>query len=190
MGLSFRKQVMKMEFIRAGVEQIEAVYDIIDQCRNELTARGILQWDAHYPNRVFFEKAVTDSTLFVLREDEAVTGIVVLDECQASEWNTVRWQKGTGAILVVHSLAVLPAAQGRGYGTALLGFCETFARKAGYARLRLDAYSGNAAALRFYERHGYTLQGEIELTFKPAGHRRYCCYEKLLTEAKYDKTLP
>jgi ribosomal protein S18 acetylase RimI-like enzyme len=169
-----------MDFVRATAEQIDAIENVIVQCRDELAARGILQWDAQYPNRAFFEQTLADGHLFVLTEDGHIKGVVVLDESQAHEWNSVVWQDGPGPNLVVHSLAVLPASQGKGYGATLLGFCEAFARAEGYASVRLDAFSGNAAALRFYDRHGYTLQGEIDLEFKPVGHQRYLCYEKRL----------
>ena len=170
-----------MEFARATVAQIDAVEDLVTQCREELNGRNILQWDEHYPNRSYFQQALEKDQLFVLKDDDSVTGVVVLDEGQAPEWNPIVWQDGPGPILVVHSLAVLPASQGKGYGSSLLAYCEAFAHANGYRSVRLDAYSGNKAALRFYDRHGYTFQGEIELTFKPAGHQRYFCYEKRLT---------
>jgi ribosomal protein S18 acetylase RimI-like enzyme len=176
-----------MDIARATVEQIDAVEAVVAQCREELEARDILQWDALYPDRAFFEQACAADHLFVLTEAEAVTGVVVLDERQAREWDTVVWQEGPGPYLVVHALAVLPSSQGKGYGSALLAFCEAFAMAEGYGSVRLDAFSENAAALRFYERHGYALQGAIDLAFKPVGHRRYCCYEKRLTRTDVRK---
>lgn len=169
-----------MEFTRATVPQIPAVLDVIGQCREMLTAQGILQWDAAYPNRAFFQQATDDGTLFVLMEAEVVRGVVVLDQWQPPEWDAINWGPSTGRCLVPHALAVAPVIQGRGYGTTLLAFCEAFAGAGGYESIRLDAYSGNDAALRLYERHGYSLRGEIALTVKPEGHERYLCYEKLL----------
>jgi ribosomal protein S18 acetylase RimI-like enzyme len=174
------REGMKIAFFLAKVEHIDAVVDIITQCQDELTTRGILQWDALYPNRTFFEQAVSEGSLFVMVEGEVVVAVAVLDERQATEWDAVVWQNVAGRNLVVHSFAVLPSSQGKGYGTTMLGFCETFAREAGYTDLRLDAFSENEAALRFYARHGYLFQGAIELTFKPEGHRTYFCYQKLL----------
>ena len=169
-----------MEFSRATVEEIGAVEELVVQCREVLTASGILQWDAEYPSRLFFQQAVAAGHLFVLTDEGVILGVVVLDEWQAAEWTTVTWHNQSGQFLVVHSLAVLPSAQGRGYGAALLSRCESFAQENGYTSMRLDAFSGNAAALRFYERHGYNFRGAIDLTFKPTGHRQYYCYEKVM----------
>ena len=169
-----------MEFSRATSEQIDAIEDVVVQCREELAARDIMQWDDQYPNRRFFDGSLAAGQLFVLIEAGDIAGVVVLNEAQAPEWSPVVWQDGAGQALVIHALAVLPASQGRGYGKAILNFCENFAREQGYTSMRLDAFSENAAAVRFYERQGYTLQGKIELLNKPIGHQRYYCYEKCL----------
>jgi ribosomal protein S18 acetylase RimI-like enzyme len=55
----------------------------------------------------------------------------------------------------VSSLAVDPAAQGRGLGTALLTHLETVARDMGKTRLALHVVDSNTGARRLYERHGF-----------------------------------
>lgn len=167
-----------MEFSRATSEQIDAIEDVVVQCREDLAARDIPQWDDQYPNRAFFEQSLTADQLFVLTEAGDVVGIVALNQTQAPEWSPVVWKDSVGPALIVHSLAVVPSSQGRGYGKAILNFCESFARDHGYTSIRLDAFSENKAAVRFYERQGYTLQAEIQLLNKPIGHQRYYCFEK------------
>ncbi|MCW3055230.1 MAG: hypothetical protein JWN14_4400 [Chthonomonadales bacterium] len=169
-----------MEFTRATSEQVDAIVNVVVQCRDDLAARDILQWDDQYPTRAFFDESLAADQLFVLTESEEVVGVVVLNEAQAPEWRPVVWQDSKGHALIVHSLAVLPSSQGRGYGKAILNFCEAFAREQGYTSIRLDAFSENTAAVRFYERHGYILQAEIQLLNKPVGHQCYYCYEKCL----------
>ena len=169
-----------MEFSRATSEQIDAIEDVVVQCREDLAARDIPQWDDQYPNRAFFEQSLAAEQLFALTEAGEVVGVVVLNEAQAPEWSPVVWQDHVGPALIVHSLAVLPSSQGKGYGKAILNLCESFAQEQGYTSIRLDAFSENVAAVRFYERHGYTLQAEIQLLNKPVGHQRYYCYEKRL----------
>lgn len=57
---------------------------------------------------------------------------------------------------------VLPARQRAGIGTLLLesGLRELHA--AGATRLQLDVEKGNEKGIRFYERHGFSRQGERE----------------------------
>ncbi len=58
-------------------------------------------------------------------------------------------------LLNVHDIAVLPAHRARGVGQALLAACETHARQRGCCKLTLEVLSGNARALRSYQRFGF-----------------------------------
>lgn len=63
----------------------------------------------------------------------------------------------------------------QGYGTALLARAEQAAREAGCIAARLDTYEFQARP--FYERHGYTVYGE--LAGYPAGTRTYLLKKSL-----------
>ena len=58
----------------------------------------------------------------------------------------------------IHKLYVVPGAQGRGYGRALVRRVESEARRAGQLRLRLDVNYQNKA-VDFYERLGFVKVG-------------------------------
>lgn len=58
-------------------------------------------------------------------------------------------------LLNVHDVAVLPAWRGRGVGQALLAACEQHARQRGCCKLTLEVLTGNARALKSYERFGF-----------------------------------
>jgi ribosomal protein S18 acetylase RimI-like enzyme len=169
-----------MRVTAASKEELDEAFAIIVACREALEAQGLLQWDAQYPSRSFFEEAIAARNLFVLRDEGRIKGVVVLNECQPPEWNTADWHEPAAGCLVVHAFAIAPRIQGHGHGRALLKFCEDFARKAGHTSIRLDAFPENAIAVRFYERHGYLFRGEVRFASKPAGHQKYFCYEKPL----------
>lgn len=169
-----------MRVIAAGMNALDAACALILECRQALESRGLQQWDARYPDRSFFQEAIVHGQLFVLSDEGQISGVVVLDERQAPEWASVDWQGQDGAVLVIHAFAISPRVQGRGHGAALLEFCEDFAGTRNYTGIRLDAFSENTGALRFYERHGYAYRGEVRFAFKPEGHQQYHCYEKSL----------
>jgi [ribosomal protein S18]-alanine N-acetyltransferase len=52
-------------------------------------------------------------------------------------------------------LAVQAAQRRRGVASALLDWLESTVRAAGMTTIRLETRAGNAAALSFYERHGF-----------------------------------
>ena len=65
--------------------------------------------------------------------------------------------------------------RGLGYGGALLAEAESVGREAGCVAVRLDTYEFQARP--FYERHGYTVYGELE--GYPAGTRTYLLTKSL-----------
>ena len=64
------------------------------------------------------------------------------------------------ASFYVNTLAIYPGDRNRGLGAVLLGAAERKARKARCACLLLEVARDNVAALRFYERHGFTVWAE------------------------------
>jgi ribosomal protein S18 acetylase RimI-like enzyme len=59
----------------------------------------------------------------------------------------------------VSSLYVSPRSQGRGFGGRLLREAETGLLDAGAAHGRLWVFAANHPSIRFYERHGWALDG-------------------------------
>jgi ribosomal protein S18 acetylase RimI-like enzyme len=55
----------------------------------------------------------------------------------------------------VHDVAVLASHRGRGIAEAMLGEVERIARELGACKLTLEVLSGNAPAMRLYERVGF-----------------------------------
>jgi ribosomal protein S18 acetylase RimI-like enzyme len=115
-------------------------------------------------------------------DEERVKGVVILNEWQPPEWNAAAWREKEPGFIVIHAFAIAPHIQGHGHGRALLNFCENFAWKSNYTSIRLDAFSENSTALKFYERHGYSFRGKVRFASKPAGHQQYYCYEKSLVQ--------
>jgi ribosomal protein S18 acetylase RimI-like enzyme len=67
--------------------------------------------------------------------------------------------RGVAGSPYIASIAVAPEARGEGVGTALLDEVERLYPKARYIFLCVSSFNPRARAL--YERHGYTLIGEL-----------------------------
>jgi RimJ/RimL family protein N-acetyltransferase/ribosomal protein S18 acetylase RimI-like enzyme len=68
------------------------------------------------------------------------------------------------------SVAVDPAAQGRGLGNALLAFAEERARQLGFAEVCLYTHEKLAPRIAWYERRGYERRGIEDLPDRRAVH--------------------
>jgi ribosomal protein S18 acetylase RimI-like enzyme len=69
------------------------------------------------------------------------------------------------------SMAVLPAARGRGLGARLVEDILGRLRARGAHEVRLTVDPANRAALSLYERHGFRLLSEDPSYFGPKAHR-------------------
>jgi ribosomal-protein-alanine N-acetyltransferase len=72
----------------------------------------------------------------------------------------------------VHTMAVDPAAQGHGVGTALLRALLARADEDA-ATVFLEVRTDNDAAIRLYERHGFTRAGLRRHYYQPSGADAY-----------------
>ncbi|MEZ5922203.1 MAG: GNAT family N-acetyltransferase [Parvularculaceae bacterium] len=88
---------------------------------------------------------------FVIAGGGAITGYV-----------TLLFRKGSG-VARIYSIALAPAARGKGFGRRLLESAERAARRRGADRLRLEFRPSNRRARALYERAGFLL-----LEVKPA----------------------
>ncbi len=87
------------------------------------------------------------SLTLVARRDRAPLGFVRIHP------------RGVAGSPYIASIAVAPEARGEGVGTALLNAAERRSPKARYIFLCVSSFNPRARAL--YERHGYTLIGEL-----------------------------
>lgn len=164
----------------AIMDQLSQMDALIRRCTADLLARGLYQWDDAYPSAQSCAYWVDKGELYVLCEEEHVRGLMALSEQDSDDWwPGVRWHRQSGRYLTVHSLAIDPPYQRQGYGHAMLAFWEKVAHADGYDGVRLDVFSENEGALRFYEQHGYARMGEFICDGKPEGHQLYYCYEKV-----------
>lgn len=72
-----------------------------------------------------------------------------------------------GEVADVMTIAVLPAAQGRGLGPRLLRELEARARARGAAYVMLEVRADNAAAIGMYQRAGFTLLSTRRRYYQP-----------------------
>ena len=164
--------------VRPGtLADIPAIMGLVGRVVPLMQAGGNHQWDAAYPNPDVFARDVELEQLWVADLAGQVLGMAAITTDQEPEYAAVGWDI-TETAIVVHRLAVDPAAQGRGGALALMAQAEAEARRRGIATLRVDTNVQNAATQALFPKLGYTLAGEIGLGFRPG--LRFRCYEKRL----------
>jgi ribosomal protein S18 acetylase RimI-like enzyme len=165
------------EIRKAQAEDTGEIMELIAKCVQAMQAGGSDQWDDSYPNREIIGRDIERGTLYTYIADEAIAGIIVLDELQNEMYREIEWSQEQGRHLIMHRLAVHPEVQGKGIARKLIAFSEEHARREGYSSIRLDTYSKNTRALALYPSLGYERRGEL---FFPHRSVSFPVFEKVL----------
>ena len=164
-----------MDIERATNEDKEEIFALMVRCKNRLIEQKIYQWDLEYPSINYIDRDISKGSLRKLSINGKLAGVISFDDFQEPQYSSVNWRLTMAPIIVIHRLAVTPEFQGAGLAKRLMSFAEISAAKAGYATIRLDAYSGNEAVVGFYTRRGYKKAGEI---FFPRRELPFVCMER------------
>jgi GNAT superfamily N-acetyltransferase len=100
------------------------------------------------PMTADYERPVSAGQAWVAVEDGQVVGFAIL--------------LAQPGYLLLENVAVLPSAQGRGIGAALLALAEEQARDLGLGEVRLYTNEAMTENIAYYARHGYAETGRQE----------------------------
>ncbi len=144
---------------QADLPGVEAVYnEIHDMEEAGITTTGWLR--GIYPVRETAEAALRRGDLFVLEDEGQILGTALINQIQVADYFGAPWEY-EGDVCVIHTLAISPRVQGRGYGRAFVRFYENYARDHGWYELRMDTNEKNTRARAMYAGLGYR---EIAIT--------------------------
>lgn len=160
------------------ITEIEDVLAISRLCAKAMQSKGIYQWNEHYPKLVAFENDFKREELYVNIQQDRVIGAVVISNLMDKEYKTVEWLTPNDKNLYIHRLCVHPNFQRKGFAQELMAYAEGYAKKQGYASVRLDTFSQNKRNQVFYEKRGYKKLEDIYYP-KQSVHP-FPCYELVL----------
>lgn len=160
---------------KAGTGDTKAILTIIQDAVIDMESKGIHQWDDIYPDEETIYIDLNSGHLYTYVDNETIKGIIVLNEYQEKEYESISWKYNSGRQLIVHRLCVDPRFQGRGIAQQLMRYAEEYGKYSQYTSIRLDAFSDNNRACTFYNRLGYAKVGIV--SFRKG---KFYCFEKRL----------
>ena len=160
------------------LDNVEGIYNaILDYEEKNMCytnwKRGI------YPTRQTAIDAIKKGTLHIAENSEGVYGTLILNNEELEEYKNIGWSiEGEGKeILVIHTLCINPAFNGKGKGVELVEYAQEYGKTRGCKVIRLDTYEENILACRMYEKLGYTYAGKTLFNFHGI-IENLKCYEK------------
>jgi len=162
---------------KANKEDLENIMKMYKSCVKGMLENGIDQWDDTYPNTEIINEDLNVGTYYVAEIDGTIIGGVNIDKNQDDTYLALDWEDKSDSFLVVHRLGVKQEFWNKKIGKELMLFTENLVIEKGLKSIRLDTYSGNPKAMKFYRRLGYSELGTIDL--KP-NKNKYFCFEKII----------
>ena len=163
----------------ARPEDVDAVWVLVQRAVTHMRALGNPQWGADYPTRAHYAADQARGELYVaVDEDGTILGAACLNQDQAPEYALLPWAI-SGPAMVLHRLAVDPAAQRRGVGRSFFRFAEAMARRLELPTFHLDTYARNDRMQALIRSQGFTQVGQVHFDRegRPDG---FPCFEKVL----------
>lgn len=161
-------------------DDLDTIFRLYEEAKTYLQKSGIYQWNDSYPKRQFVCEDIETSSLYVLKNNSNIVGAISFNKIQEDAYKSVPWKFNDKKVLVVHRLVIHPTYHGFGYGQKLMNFAEGFAIDNNYTSIRLDCYSQNMRAVKFYENREYTSRGEV---YFPGRDLPFYCMEKNLVHS-------
>lgn len=151
---------------RNDLAAVEGIYDGIHTAEEKGMAcvgwkRGV------YPIRQTAEDALERGDLFVEETEGRVVGAAIINREQVDVYAKVPWLYPAAAeeVMVLHTLVIDPAENGKGLGREFVAFYERYAAQMGCSCLRMDTNARNTGARRLYQTLGYREAGIVPCVF-------------------------
>lgn len=174
-----------MNIRKAQEQDINAVAEIYEHIHDcEEAGKMTIGWlRGIYPTRKTAEEALSLGDLFVLEDGGSILAAGRINRQQLEEYALARWSIDAPAdeIMVLHTLVVEPAANGKGYARAFLDFYEKYSLEQGCRYLRIDTQAQNTAARSMYAKHGWREADIVSCqAFNSVKDIQLVCLEKTL----------
>lgn len=169
-------------FRKATIHDIDEITELYMAVHTEEEAgRMSTGWiRSVYPTRQTVESAVNAEDLFVEVEEGKIVAVGRINHEQVDVYANVRWDFNVSdkQVMVLHTLAVHPTEQGKGYATAFCKFYEEYALEHGCNYLRIDTNEKNKNARKLYKKLGYKEVGIVPCIFNGIEGVPLVCLEK------------
>ncbi len=148
---------MNYELVKAKVNELPAIYDLINQRIAWMDQVGIRQWNVtgywtRYPES-YYETQTEAGRMLVLKADGQIVAAGVIYE------EDERWENST-AVSAYYLHHFVTGLEARGAGSVYLERLEDYARKHGKSRMRLDCAIDSPKLNHYYESRGYVYHSQ------------------------------
>ena len=166
--------------VMTDAPRIAEIYEAIHT--EEEQGNAFIGWQRGiYPTLATAELGISEGDMFVLADEaDRIVAAARLNQQQCPQYAEADWHYSAedDEVMVMHTLVVDPAEQGKHCGAEMLLFYEDYAKRSGCRYLRIDTNERNKTARAFYGKYGYTEVGTVMGEFNGMPDIPLVCMEK------------
>lgn len=153
-------EMMDISYRPAEPEDLDEILRLVGAAINQMTERGIFQWDEIYPAREDFYGDIQRNELHAGIIGGKIAVVYALSKESDEQYAYGEWQYTGESYMVLHRLCVSPEFQNMGVATNTLSHIEEQLITQGVRAVRLDMFSENPYARKLYSKCGYRITGQ------------------------------
>ena len=142
----------KLRIAKPAADALPEIRTLYQTVIEDMRARKLYQWEwGEYPYEALIREDIKLGRLYRMDDAEGLAGVFAL-VCGGNEpeYRDVDWQTGDNPVCL-HRIAVLPGRGGRGYAAKAVEFAKDYGRSVGCNAFRVDTYTDNIRALKFFQ---------------------------------------
>ncbi|MDR1526598.1 MAG: GNAT family N-acetyltransferase [Dysgonamonadaceae bacterium] len=161
---------------KARMEDVDRIWQIILQAKEQMRLRNSLQWQDGYPSpeNIAHDRECGYGHVLCLNDTVIAYAAVIFDGEPAYENIRGQWLSDRPYV-VVHRLAVADEMKRQGVATRYMQKIEALSREKGIRNFRVDTNFDNLYMQRIFAKLGFTYCGEVQYN-----QNRRMAYEKVL----------
>lgn len=175
---------MSKIYRKATMGDLDAIAGIYSRTHDaEEAGLTTIGWKrAIYPTRETALASLERDDMYVCEVDGKMVATGIINQIQVDVYADVEWSREAAdeEVLVLHTLAVDPAARYDGVGKGFVQFYEDMGREMNCIDLRMDTNATNKIARNFYRELGFTEVGIVPTVFNGLPGINLVMLEKVL----------
>lgn len=172
---------MQTFFRSVRPSDFDTVFRILREAAQTMVAKGRQQWDENYPAKTDLQADFDSGVGYVIEEDAEIVAYAAISFRGEPAYDALEgsWLSAS-PYAVVHRVAVLHSALGRGLARRIFSEAERLCRERGVQNIRIDTNYDNAEMLSLVRHLGFIYCGKVYYQRGTTEKTERLAFEKIL----------
>lgn len=149
---------------KATLEDLDRIWEIIEDARALLKADGSEQWQNGYPTRLTFQQDIEFGNCYLMIAGDRIAGTVTLMPQGDTHYNYIvdgEWAMPGHPFATIHRIAIDSAYRGRHFANYIMSMMISVAYAQGIRNFRIATHDKNDRVHNLVQNFGFVKRGKV-----------------------------